>query len=211
MLPVSDDMPPTPQQPIVCSGTLRQRDPPCFSVTDYHDVEDWLSTFERVSIYIKLDDTMKLNKFGLYLTVLAETWYNNNGSTFTTWPDFKAEFTNVFGTPAVRKHQAEKRLHEQAQQAGETFTRYIEDVVDLCRRENPVMTESDNCKHILKGVEEDAFQMLLSKNPQTISDVVNCFHSYDELRKQHIFTRQRPSLEVPQRGSLTALAASADL
>lgn len=53
--------------------------------------------------------------------------------------------------------------------------------------------------------------MLLSKNPQTISDVVNWCQSYDELRKQPIFTRQRPSLEVPQRGSLSALAASADL
>lgn len=173
MLPVSDDMPPTPKQYIVFSGTLRQRDAPCFSVTDDPDAEDRLSTFERVSIYNKWDGTMKLNNVGLYFTVLAETWYNNNGSTFTTWPDFKAEFTKVFGIPAVHKLQAEKRLHEQAQQADETFTSYIEDVVDLCRREYPAMTESDKIKHIRKGVEDDAFQMLLSKNPQSISDVVN--------------------------------------
>lgn len=73
------------------------------------------------------------------------------------------------------------------------------------------MTESDKIKHILKGVEEVAFQILRSKNPQTISDVVKWCQSYDDLRKQHIFTRQRPSLEVPQRGSLSALATSADL
>lgn len=108
MLPVSDDMPPTPQQPIVCSGTLRQRDPPFFSTTDDHDAEDWLSTFQRVSIYNKCDDTMKLNNFGSYFTVLAETWFNNNGSTLTIWSYLKAEFTKVFGIPAVRKLQAEK-------------------------------------------------------------------------------------------------------
>lgn len=204
-------MPPTPQQPIVCSGTLRQRDPPFFNGTDDRDAEDWLAIFERVSTYNKWDDTMKLNNVGFYFTVLAETWFNNNRSTFTTWPDFQAEFTKAFGRPAVRKLQAEQRLRERAQQAGESFTSYIEDVVDLCRRANPAMTENDKIERILKGIEDDAFQMLLSKNPQTISDVVNWCQSYDELRKQRIFTRKRPSLEEQQRGSLSALAASPDL
>lgn len=132
---------------------------------------------------------MKIINVGSYFTVLAETWLNNNRSTFTTWPDFKPEFTNVFGIPAVPKLQAEMRLREQAQQAGETFTNYIADVVHLCRRANPAMTENNKIKHILKGIEDDAFQMLLSKNPQAISDVVNWCQSYDELRKQRIFTR----------------------
>lgn len=158
-------MPPTPQQPIVGSGTFRQPDLPFFSVTYEHDAEDWLSTFERVSIYNKWDDTVKLNNDGSYFTVLAETWFNNNESTFTIWPDFKAEFTNVFGIPAVRKLQAEKRLREQAQQAGETITSYIEDVVHLCRRANPAMTESNKIKHILKGIEDDAFQNVAEQKP----------------------------------------------
>ncbi|XP_077548354.1 uncharacterized protein LOC144161583 [Haemaphysalis longicornis] len=201
-------MPPTPQQPIVCSVTLRQRDPLFFNGTDGRDAEDWLSIFERVSTYNKWDDTMKLNNVGFYFTGLDETWFNNNRSTFTTWPDFKAKFTKVFGRPALRKLQAEQRLRERAQQAGETFTSYIEDVVDLCRRANPAMAESDKIKHILKGIEDDAFQMLLSKNPQTISDVVNWCQSYDELRKQRIFTRQRLSREEPQ---LNVLATSSQL
>ncbi|XP_077508039.1 uncharacterized protein LOC144119243 [Amblyomma americanum] len=52
------------------------------------------------------------------------------------------------------------------------------------------MSDADKIKHILKGIEDDEFQMLVSKNPQTISDVVSLCQSYDEVRKQRLVTRR---------------------
>ncbi|XP_077557688.1 uncharacterized protein LOC144172971, partial [Haemaphysalis longicornis] len=179
--------------PIMCSGVLHQREPPHFSGKDDTDAEDWLSSYERVSVHNKWDDAMKLNNVDLYLDELARMWFRNHTTDARTWSDFKARFLAAFARPAVRKLHAEQHLRTRAQQENETYTSYIEDVVDLCRRVNPEMPECDKIKHILKGIEDYAFQMLLGKNPQTVSEVTNLCLSYDELRKQRVFTRQRPS------------------
>lgn len=197
---------------IMCSGSIRQREPPKFTGTDDHDAEDWLSSYERVSAHNRWDDPTKRLNVGFYMDKLAETWFRNNEATLPTWSDFKERFIAVFGRPAVRKLRAEQRLRGRAQLANETYTSYIEDVVDLCRRVNPDMAEPEKVKHVLKGIEDDAFQMLLSKDPQSIGDVVKLCLSFDELRKQRLSTRQRSSSDdEPHRPSLSALAISSDL
>ncbi|XP_077550604.1 uncharacterized protein LOC144163741 [Haemaphysalis longicornis] len=192
--------------PIVCPGTIRPRDPASFSGLDDRDVEDWLSTFERISTHNKWDDAMKLNNVGFSFTHLAELWFNNHRREMSTWAEFKERFMKAFGRPEVRKLQAEQRLRVRAQKTGEDFTSYTEDVVDLCKRVDPSMLETEKVKHILKGVDDDAFQMLLSKDPRTVSDVIRLCQSYDELRKQRAFTR-RP---LAQNEPLASLAVDLD-
>ena len=46
----------------------------------------------------------------------------------------------MFGRPAVRKLQAEQPLRERAQQAGESFTSYIEDVLNLGKKADATMS-----------------------------------------------------------------------
>ncbi|XP_077553533.1 uncharacterized protein LOC144168412 [Haemaphysalis longicornis] len=177
---------------VICSGVIREREPAMFTGADDQDVEDWLSAYERVSAHNKWDDAMKLNNVGFTLRGLAEKWYLNHPEDRATWTAFKTNFSAVFDRPAVRKLRAEQCLRERAQKAGENFTSYIEDVVDLCRRVDPSMPEQDTIKHILKGIDEDAFQMLLAKNPQSVRDVISLLQSYDELRRQRRLTRRRP-------------------
>lgn len=73
----------------------------------------------------------------------------------------------------MRKLRAEQRLRTRAQKTGETFTSYIEDVLDLCKRIEPSMAEADKIKHVMKGIDDDAFQMLLARDPRSVADVVN--------------------------------------
>ncbi|XP_049517892.1 glutamate-gated chloride channel subunit beta-like [Dermacentor silvarum] len=142
----------TTQSPlVVVTGALRLRDPPFFNGTDDHDVEEWLATFEKVIDHNKWDDPSKLQNVSLYLKDVASLWYHNHESDFATWSAFKTRFADVFDRPAVRKLRAEERLRGRTQQQGENFTRYIEDVIDLCKRLNPSMPEQEKIKHILKG------------------------------------------------------------
>lgn len=191
---------------VVCSGSLRQRDPAFFSGTDDPDAEDWLTSYERVSTYNKWDDATKLNNVIFYLTGIAQLWYQNHEADIPTWATFKSQLSTVFGRPAVRKLRAEQRLRERSQQQGESFTSYIEDVVNLCTRVNSQMSEADKIRHILKGIEEDAFHMLLSRDLRTVSEVVTLCQSYDELRKQRILTRQH----APLVESLASLSPTPD-
>lgn len=196
-------LPPPAPQSSVCPGTLRQRDPPIFSGTDDHDVDDWLSSYERVSRNNKWDDITKLTTVPFYLTGIAHLWFRNHESEVPSWTVFKTKFSEVFGRPAVQKLRAEQRLQSRSQQPGETFTSYIEDVIDLCKRVDVSMTEGNKIKHILKGIDEDAFQMLISKSPSTVAQVIELCQSYDELRRQRLLTR-RP---VPHQESLSGLTS----
>lgn len=183
------NQPPQPMPPVVCAGSIRQRDPAFFNGEGDQDAEDWLSSYERVSAHNKWDDAAKLHNVNFYLTHVAEVWYNNNARTFETWGDFKTRFSGAFGRPAVRKLRADQRLRGRAQTPGESFTSYIEDVVDLCRRVDEAMPEQDKVKHILKGIDDAAFQMLVAKDPKTVTEVVNLCQSFDELRRQRALVR----------------------
>ncbi|XP_077492095.1 uncharacterized protein LOC144102811 [Amblyomma americanum] len=177
---------------VTCGGSLRQRDPAIFSGTDEQDVEDWLTSYERVSLYNKWDDATKLNNVSFYLTGVANLWYRKHEVDIRTWSVFKTTFSEVFGLPAVRKLRAEQRLRERSQQVGESFTSYIEDVIDLCKRVNLNMSEADKIKHIFKGVDDDAFQMLVARDLSIVAEVVALCQSFEELRKQRLLTRQPP-------------------
>lgn len=191
---------------VIVSSALRQRDPAFFSGTDDYDVEDWLTSFERVSAHNKWDDATKLRSVLFYLTHVANLWFRNHESDFANWTAFKTSFAEVFGRPAVRKLRAEQRLRGRAQQQGENFTSYIEDVIDLCKRVNPSMIEQDRIKHIMKGIDDDAFQMLLAKDPRTVSELVTLCQSFDELRKQRVLARRQTSTD----DSLAALTIGGD-
>ena len=175
--------------PVFCPGALRQRDPPIFSGTDEHDVEDWLAEYELVAACNKWDANDKLTNLNFYLTDVAKLWYKNHRTDCTTWSDFTTTFTEVFGRPAVRRLRAEQRLRGRVQRQGETFTSYIEDVLSLCKLVDSSLDEAGKIKHILKGIDDDAFQVLAAKSPQTVADVIQLCQSYDELRRQRASTR----------------------
>ncbi|XP_075746939.1 uncharacterized protein LOC142804172 [Rhipicephalus microplus] len=194
-----------PPMPPPCPGVPRIRDSPIFTGADGTDVEDWLAIYERVSVPNKWDEDGKLTNLVFYLAGVASLWYNNHASGFATWSDFKTAIF-VFGRPAVRKLQAEQRLRERAQEAGESFTSYIEDVLDLCNKSNHTMSESDKIRNIMKGIDDDAFTMLLAKNPGTVAEVITLCQSYEELRWQRSMTRRSP----PRAATLAGLEASCD-
>ncbi|XP_049522576.1 uncharacterized protein LOC125945060 [Dermacentor silvarum] len=67
------------------------------------------------------------------------------------------------------------------------------------------MPEQDQIKHILKGIDDDAFQMLLAKDPRTVAELTTLCQSFDELRKQRVLGR-RPTTD----DSLAALTIGGD-
>lgn len=175
---------------VYCTGVPRQRDPPIFRGNDEQDVEDWLVEYEIVSASNKWNACDQLTNVRFYLADVASLWFKNHEGEITNWSAFKTTIAAVFGRPAVRRLRAEQRLRSRVQRRDETFTSYIEDVLSLCKRVDESLTERDKIKHIIKGVDDDTFQMLVARNPQTVTDVVQLCQEYDELRKQRVSTRR---------------------
>lgn len=200
----------TPSQPgpsavhVTCGAVYPQRDPPIFSGSGESDVDEWLSRYDKVGASNRWDDPMKLGYVQFYLADIAQLWYHNHEAELPSWSAFKTAIKDVFGRPAARKLLAEQRLRQRAQQPGETYTGYIEDVLHLCTRVDPAMPEEAKINHILKGIEDGAFQLLLARNPTTVAALVSLCQSFDELRRQRAIARQ--ALPTPDTLSSLQLA-----
>lgn len=166
--------------------TPRQRDPPTFSGSTGQDIEDWLSSFERVGTYNRWDDATKLANVAFYLEDLAKTWFQNHETEFTTWSGFRDRLSELFGKPTVRKANAVRKLSTRYQLPGESYAAYIEDVLTLCGRADPGMSEHDKITNITKGIAEEAFQYLLLKDPVTVTDVIHACTTLQEKRNTRL-------------------------
>ncbi|KAG0417225.1 hypothetical protein HPB47_005784, partial [Ixodes persulcatus] len=77
--------------------------------------------------------------------------YDNHEEDFLSWDGFKAAFSEVFGKLESRRQRAQDKLARRYQAVSESSTGYIEDVIRLCSRADPAMTEEDKIRHIFKG------------------------------------------------------------
>ncbi|KAM7297534.1 uncharacterized protein ISCGN_022685 [Ixodes scapularis] len=159
--------------PAIRTGSIpyRQRDPPTFAGFGSDDVDEWLRTFERVSVHNAWDNTLKLANVVFYLRDTAKVWFDNHEEQIASWDAFKTRLSDVFGCPVSRKENATQRLATRAQSTGESITTYVEDILALCKRVNPTMSEKEKVENIMKGIAEDAFAVLVSQNPTTVAQL----------------------------------------
>lgn len=166
--------------------TCRQREPPFFAGLRGDDVEEWLEQYNHVSQFNGWNDTFKLQTARFYLTKVAETWYQNNHGGIYDWADFTEKLRRIFGTPSARSDGAKRALEARWQRSDETYVSYIEDVLALCHRVSPDMSEADKVRHILKGITESAFNALALQNPSTVNDIRTTCQRLDELQAMRL-------------------------
>ncbi|CAN7951213.1 unnamed protein product, partial [Ixodes pacificus] len=165
------------------------RHPKTFAGLREDDVEDWLDVYERVSLYNKWDDQAKLRNAIFYISDVAKIWFTNHEDEIATWLQFKTQLAEIFGKPTNRKAIAERKLAARIQTSSETYTSYIEDVLSLCRRCDKDMSEADRVRHVIKGISEEAFNVLLVQNPTTVKDITTHCQRLDEARNSRLQVR----------------------
>ncbi|UYV77687.1 K02A2.6-like [Cordylochernes scorpioides] len=138
----------------------RQRDPSTFSGDGNINPGQWLKEYERVSKYNRWDETMKLANVVFYLNGTAGRWFDNNEESLNSWRSFEDAFRGV-----------------QAQKAEESSESYIQEILSLCHQVNPRMEEGELVAHIIKGISEDTYQVLVAKDIQTVDEILKfCRH-----------------------------------
>lgn len=188
-----------------CSVTSRARDPPFFAGLPGDDVEDLLDEYNRISSFNRLDDAFKLRNVSLSLRKVAKTWFYNPERDFTYWQQFTFELRLVLDTSSTRTEAAKKKLDENIQLPGESYTSYIEDVLALCHRANKDMTKDSRVRHVLKGNFPFAFNALVAQNPTSVNQVVTMCQRHDDrqsLRGQPTQWDTRASMDEADLGSM---------
>lgn len=97
------------------------------------DVNDWLDSFEMVSHHNGWDATTKINNVVSYLSGVAKTWLSNH--------EFDLRNSAICLEDQLSAAEAQQKLAHRVQQPRKSYISYIEDVIALCNRMDPRMTE----------------------------------------------------------------------
>lgn len=179
------ETPPTPSPSTYITYQL-PREPCCFSGLSTEDAEKWKNDYERIANYNHWDDSVRLANVVFYLSGTARLWFDNNEDQFKNWSDFERLFEETFGRPEDLKSFAEGLLRTRAQRPGETYESYIQDVLSLCRRIDKSMTEDQKVSHLMKGVAEDLYQVLINREVCTVHQFVTCCRQVDAMSKRRV-------------------------
>ena len=73
----------------------------------------------------------------------------------------------LFGDRQTYTRKSEEQLKYRAQRPGESMQVCIQSVLRLCRKVNPSMPDDEKVSHQMKGLAEDIYQPLLTKEIST--------------------------------------------
>lgn len=77
-------------------------------------------------------------------------------------------------------------MASRSQRASEAFTAYIQDIIWLYCRVNPDILEDDKISHHMKGVAEDAFQLLVVNGSLTVAAFSVACKAFEEAQRSHL-------------------------
>ncbi|XP_077511383.1 uncharacterized protein LOC144121840 [Amblyomma americanum] len=185
----SNAPPATASNPASTVVVAQPRDPGTFCGVADVDVEDWLAMYERVSKHNRWDATLMLANVIFYLEGTARVWFETHEEELTSWATCKQKLRDLFGKPIGLKLGAKKDLASRVQSSTESYTSYIQDVLALCRKADSAMSETDKVGHILKGIADDAFNLLLSKDCTMLDSVLQVCRQFEHAKHRRIASR----------------------
>ncbi|XP_070391256.1 uncharacterized protein [Dermacentor albipictus] len=208
MAPGDDNSTPPAPTPAATSTTYialpAPRDPGAFSGKDREDVEDWISLYEHVSRNNRWDSTVMLANVVFYLVGTPRVWFRMHEDELTSWYSLKQKLRDFFGNPYGHQLAAQKALSSRVQTSPESYVTYIQDVLALCRKVDAHMTESHKVSHILKGIADDAFHLLIFNDVVTVDAVI------EECRRLELAKSRRIDQQFARLPNTSASSSCAD-
>lgn len=185
------------------------RNPSVFRGEAGEDPNKWLTEYDRVAKYNKWDELFCLANVYFFFDGTAREWFENNEEQLTSWDLLKSELTRTFGDSRRTKKRAEEELNVRAQQHGESTQSYIQGVLRLCQQVNPQMPENERVSHLMKGIAEDFYQALLTKELTTTKDFVKWCQYVEEMKERRI--NRRKFERLPNVIQMSSISEGTDL
>ncbi|KAH7982839.1 hypothetical protein HPB52_007400 [Rhipicephalus sanguineus] len=142
--------------------------PPVFRGAPEESISEWLLCYEHVASLNNWDQATKVKFLYLALDGDAKKWHTTQ--ILTGAPNSWEEWATLLKTSFTSRHSVEiayLRLENRTQLPSETPEQYYYDVVQLCARVNPSMTEDDRLRHLMRGLRPDVQEKMIIANPET--------------------------------------------
>lgn len=176
--------------PVIVTPTPQQlRSPSTFRGEPGEDPLKWLKEYDRVAKFNRWDDMMCLANVYFFLDGTAKQWYVNNEDSLNSWEAFKNGLSGLFGDRQKYIRKAEEQLKYRAQRSGESTQSYIQSVLGLCQEINPTMPDDEKVSHLLKGIAEDIYQALLTKEINTTADFIKWCSYIEDMKQKRVGRR----------------------
>lgn len=106
-----------------------------------------------------------------YLDGTPHVWLQAHEEELTSWELFKQKLSDLFGNLSGQQLAAKRQLATCAQSAIKPYVSYIQDVLALCHKIDTSIANTDKVGHILKGIADDAFNLLVF-NATTVYTII---------------------------------------
>lgn len=157
--------------PPIMFWPIAPRNPAPFYGEDFEDVEDWIEQYERVARHNGWTEDQCRKSVYFSLEKTARIWFNNHEAGLKSWESFKEGLRRAFPN-RFRRQMAEERLRTRAQGPTESVTSFVEDVLQLSTRADPLATEETKVRALMRGVRSDIFGGLVRHPPTTVDEFV---------------------------------------
>ncbi|XP_070394460.1 uncharacterized protein [Dermacentor albipictus] len=208
MAPGDDNSTHPPPTPAATSRTYivlhAPSDPGVFSGKDGEDVEDWISLYEHVSRSNRWDPTIMLANIAFYLGGTPRVWFRTHENELTSWDSLKQKLRHLFGNPYGHQRAAQKALSSRVQMSRQPYLTYIQDILALCHKAGAHKTESDKLSHNLKGIADDAFNLLVFNKVATVDAII------EDCRRLELAKSWRIDQQFARRSNTPATSSCAD-
>uniref|UniRef100_A0A6G5A3R4 Putative secreted protein n=1 Tax=Rhipicephalus microplus TaxID=6941 RepID=A0A6G5A3R4_RHIMP len=121
-----------------------------------------------------------------YLRGTARAWYETHEEELTSWDTCKQKLRDLFGRSVARQMAARQDLASRVQSSMESYVTYIQDVLALCRKTDKNMSEADKISNVLKGIADDAFNILMCKNCTTVDSIISECRRFEQAKSRRI-------------------------
>ncbi|GFY05855.1 retrotrans_gag domain-containing protein [Trichonephila clavipes] len=209
---------PTEQEakPAVVTPSLQQwRSPSTFRGAPGEDPLKWLKEYDRVANFNKWDDMMCLANVYFFLDGTARQWYVNNEDALDSWEAFKNGLSGLFGDRQKYTRRAEEQLKCRAPHT-HTHTAFRREYtvlhtkcIRLCQEVNSLMKEDEKVSHLMKGVAEDIYQALLTREINDTASFIKWCNYIEDMKQKRV---GRPRFErLPNVVPVASLTDETDL
>ncbi|CAF1310540.1 unnamed protein product, partial [Didymodactylos carnosus] len=144
--------------------------PESFTGADEQDPIIWLQDIEQMfeAASVRSEDRRKL--LPMYFLDDAKKWYQS-GIFDNNYDGFKQQLIKVF-TSASQQLKISNKLVNRRQGLNESVQSYYYDVLSLCTRFNPDMSENEKVLHLLRGLKPTIVQNVMMFNPEKCADLL---------------------------------------
>lgn len=150
---------------------IAPRTPASFHGDAFEDVEDWIDQYERVARHNGWTADQCRKSLYFSLEGGARTWLLNHEAALTSWESCKEGLRRSFPN-RFRRQRAEDLLKTRTQGPNESVTSFVEDVLRLSARADPLATEETKVRALMRGVRSDIFGGLVRHPPVTVDEFV---------------------------------------